>query len=94
MKGNMNHKEIIEHNETEFTITDIYDGDGMIAVRVNYPNCPHGDKIMVFEGVKEEEIRNLSRINPHFEKDGLTPIARFNPHFGGWDFARDMVSAC
>jgi histone acetyltransferase (RNA polymerase elongator complex component) len=89
----MNAKEMIEHNETEFTITKVCDsGIGMIAVMVNYPNCPHGDKIMVFENVTEEEITSAVRINPHFEKEGITPIARFNPHFDGWTRAISMIN--
>jgi len=87
----MNKKEIIEHNEELFTIVDIWENNGMIAVRVNFPNCPYGDKIMIFECVTEEEIRSMSRINPHFEKEGITPIARFNPNFGGWQMALDYV---
>jgi hypothetical protein len=87
----MNKKEIIEHNEETFTIADVCVNNGMIAVRVNFPNCPYGDKIMVFKDITEEQIRSMSRINPHFEKEGITPIARFNPHFGGWNMAVNMV---
>jgi hypothetical protein len=87
----MNKKEIIEHNEETFTITDIFESNGMVAVRVLFPNCPYGDKIMVFKDVTEKQIRDMVKINPHFEKEGITPIARFNPNFYGWDMAKRMV---
>lgn len=80
---------MIEHNESNFEIVQVEHRGSLIAARINYPDCPHGDKIMVFDNVTEDQLREMIKINPHFEKEGISPVARFNPHAHGW--ARAMA---
>lgn len=59
-------------------------------VSVKYPDCTNyeGNKLLVFEGVTEAEIRGWTFIDPHFcEGDHPTPIARFEPTIKGWGLA-------
>jgi len=86
-------KKMIEHNEEIFSIFKTHEKQKYLTVWINYSNCPYGDKIMVFKDVSRNELLSLSKVNPHFEKEGVTPIARFNPHFNGWGLAKVFVDA-
>ena len=91
---NQNQKmEEIQYNEEVFEIKDIFTRPAIkvVAARIHYPNCPHGDKIMVFKGETEESLRARKSINPHFgSKD--SPVARFDPDQDGWVLAAWFVT--
>jgi hypothetical protein len=54
-----------------------------LAVHVNYPDTKNfeGDKILVYAFINtEEELlrQTQARIDPHFSRNGVSPIARFS----------------
>lgn len=62
-------------------------------VSVRYPDCTNyeGNKLLVFEGVTDAEIRTWTFLDPHFcEGNHPTPIARFEPTLKGWALAEAM----
>ena len=90
----MSHDEamkIIAHNEEEFEVKE-RDGLGnYMIMRVQYPHCPNGDKIMVFrKDISPSE--NAKSINPHFGRDD-SPCARFEPTDEGWQMAWIFVNS-
>lgn len=75
--------QMIEHNEEEFTVLrDSTIGDFRL-LWVNYPNCPNGNKIMVFTGYIPDITK---KILPHFGRED-SPVARFEPTERGWNYA-------
>ena len=55
---------------------------------VKYPDAKNyeGYKILVLRDTTEEDVRNLSELDPHFSEDGKV-IARFKPTKDGYDDA-------
>lgn len=62
----------------------------LLVVEIEYAGCTNfeGKKICVFNGFTEEVLRSLKSIDPHFDTNPLTPIARFKPNEEGW------INAC
>ena len=61
-----------------------------VVALVKYPECLNfeGQKILVFEDISVETIKNLDSIDPHFcDSDHPSPVARFVPTRKGWDYA-------
>lgn len=84
----MGHEQVmqmIEHNEEVFEVKMVYEGTYFTAFWVFYPNCPRGDKIMVFHNSVAPQ-KPYKRIRPHFGEEG-SPVARFEPTEAGWTWA-------
>jgi len=79
-----------------FNITEWYGQGIYLVVKVKYLNAKHyeGNKVLVYEGVKIEELKKLIALDPHFSenKSKPTPIARFEPTDQGWVNAMKFCS--
>jgi hypothetical protein len=66
-------------------------------VMVKFPDCKNcgGIKILLINGMTEEEIRDLDKIDPHFQEGHSTEepyiIARFEPSNSGWGLGQMMM---
>lgn len=77
--------QMIEHNEEVFEVKKVHKGTYFTAFWVFYPNCPRGNKIMVFHNSKAPQ-EPYTRIRPHFGEEG-SPVARYEPTESGWSWA-------
>jgi len=64
------------------------------AIKVKYLDCTNyeGVKVMVYEGKDfnaEEAYKN--GLDPHFSKEHISPVARFEPTERGWKMAKDLA---
>ncbi len=70
--------------------------DYLLVAEINYVGCTNfeGNKICVYSGLSEKELRSLTYLDPHFSKSSISPIARFKPDATGWNnackFARSL----
>jgi hypothetical protein len=73
-----------------FRIERVLQTGKLLGAMVLYPDCENfeGRKLMVFEGLDEEELRERTSLDPHFTEEGEI-IARFKPDEQGW---QDAVS--
>lgn len=57
---------------------------------IRYPDAIsyEGLKVLVFQGVQVHEIIRAKKIDPHFQRTGLAPFARFEPTMEGIHAAR------
>lgn len=64
------------------------DENYLIVAEIQYIGCTNfeGRKILVFQGITEDEFKLLSSIDPHFYEDTKL-LARFPPTKTGWDYA-------
>lgn len=62
-------------------------------VEVFYPDAKNyeGRKIMVYKGKVAEQIMKATELDPHFQPEGLTPIARFAPTLEGKYLAMQLT---
>jgi hypothetical protein len=66
---------------------------------IKYPGCTtyEGNKILVFEETRLEDLAGCSLIDPHFSdnapKTTRVPVARFEPTVRGWNLARVTAAA-
>jgi hypothetical protein len=77
-------------NPCNFQIVRCESVGHFVVALVRYPECLNfeGQKILVFEGISEEVVKNLDSIDPHFcDSDHPSPVARFVPTHRGWDYA-------
>ena len=79
-----------------FTILDLHQGPGGVAVKVRYPDATNyeGVKVIVYLGATARRVRHAKILDPHFHDDhaALTPFARFEPTDAGWAAARTLVA--
>jgi hypothetical protein len=78
---------MIEHNEEVFNVLREAKIGEFLILWVYYPNCPNGNKIMVFTGYYPDTSK---KILPHFGRED-SPVARFEPTERGWQFALDFA---
>lgn len=68
---------------------------GCLIIRLKYHDCVNyeGEKVLVFEKCRLEDLEKQKYIDPHFSdnKNFLSPIARFEPTQRGWNFAMDFA---
>lgn len=79
-------QQLIEHNEKEFEIVKLEQYHNYLAVKVLFPNCPNGLKIMVYKTPVYNASIAKGELNPHFGRDN-SPIARYEPTNKGWSMA-------
>lgn len=83
-------------NVHHFKITEWYEHGIYLVVKVNYPSAKHyeGNKVLVYEGIRIEELQKLAALDPHFSenKSKPSPIARFEPSDEGWVNAMKFCS--
>jgi hypothetical protein len=79
-----------------FRITAWYQKGSYLVIKINYPSAKHyeGDKILVYDGITIEDLKDLKVIDPHFleNKEKPTPIARFEPTDEGWIYAQKFCN--
>lgn len=79
-----------------FKITAWYQKGSYLVVKINYPSAKHyeGNKVLVYDGITIEDLRNLKAIDPHFleNKEKPSPIARFEPTNEGWIYAQKFCN--
>ena len=67
-----------------------------LVVKINYPSAKHyeGNKVLVYEGITIDDLKQLKAIDPHFlpNKEKPSPIARFEPTDEGWVYAMKFCS--
>lgn len=80
-------------NPRNFRIKKVVTVGDLVVVAINYPGCTNyeGNKILIFDSITEEEIRDLIIIDPHFFPNKVSPIARFAPTQEGWVNAIDFA---
>jgi hypothetical protein len=84
---------------TKFRLVDSEEVGDWLVVKINYPGCTNyeGDKIMVYKNMTLKRLWIHNKIDPHFFKGEMSPVARFEPTAHGWDmalaFAKMMTSA-
>lgn len=65
-----------------------------LIIKINYLDCTNyeGNKILVFENCRLDELLYQKSIDPHFSenKKFKSPIARFKPTEKGWKLAELM----
>jgi hypothetical protein len=80
-----------EPDESDFNILKTHQyGENCLAL-IKYNGCKtyNGRKLMLYLGVKEEDLRQAKILNPHFleESESYVPFARFEPTEKGRDAA-------
>jgi hypothetical protein len=80
-------------NPKRFEVLEIKQYTGIsqsFVMKVRYLDCTNyeGIKIMVYRGVHFP----VTRLDPHFSEDAMSPFARFEPTQKGWDMANVMAS--
>lgn len=79
-----------------FKITAWYQKGSYLVVMINYPSAKHyeGNKVLVYDGITIEDLKDLKAIDPHFleNKEKPTPIARFEPTDEGWIYAQKFCN--
>ena len=81
---------------SKFKIIERLSVEGYPLLWVNYPNCTNyeGNKILLYDkGCDVQKLIDEKRLDPHFFKDGDSPIARFEPTPRGWQFAIHLINA-
>ena len=72
----------------EWSVLNSFEENGYLLVELRYPDCTNyeGKKIMLYQGVKLNELKQQKRIDPHFSDNPNfhSPIARFEPTWKGW----------
>jgi hypothetical protein len=65
-----------------------------LLMEVNYPDCKNfeGNKILLFENVDIVTLLNTRKIDPHFSKTYVSPVARFIPTEEGWKMAVKLAN--
>jgi hypothetical protein len=62
-----------------------------VVAQIKYTTCTtfDGNKIIVFDGMKIDDLMKLKTIDPHFSEEvkNCHPIARFMPTPEGWNHA-------
>ena len=85
-------------NPNNYRITAAETVGRFLIVCLKYPDCTNyeGNKILVYEGVKLEELVNQGEIDPHFFDDPKykSPVARFVPTKKGLTMAKTFAKAC
>jgi hypothetical protein len=73
-------------NPLVFEIISIIQVKRHVVVKIKYPNCTNyeGMKVLLYLNCDVDDIKNLSEIDPHFSKSGLSPFARFIPTYDGY----------
>jgi len=73
-----------------FSVVDFLQAGRHLIVKVVYPNCTNyeGVKIMVYADMKWEDFSKLTKLDPHFSKFELSPVARLEPTNRGWQLAQ------
>ena len=81
---------MVEHNEEKFEVKRSLVIGNWEVVWVYFPDCPNGNKVMVYRTDQDAVVRLLpskrQRINPHFGRHD-SPFARFEPTERGWHAA-------
>lgn len=69
-------------------------GDMNVVAVIRYPDAIsyEGLKVLVFQGVSVHEIIRAEKIDPHFQRTGLAPFARFEPTMEGIHAARLLAA--
>jgi hypothetical protein len=77
----------------KFEILRVYRNGDFLIVWVHYPNCTNfnGRKILIYRGLTESELYQLKTLDPHFQEEGVSPIARFKPTPEGMRLAIEMT---
>jgi len=73
---------LIQHNEEVFEVKKDMVIGKFHLLWVFFPNCPNGDKIMVYRN-HQGPTKPYTQIKPHFNQEG-SPFARFEPTECGW----------
>jgi len=75
-----------------YRILSVWEYRGWLVVRIKYPNCTNfeGEKILVYRGMTENQLRKKNGIDPHFHED-LLLVARFQPTELGERLAKKFV---
>lgn len=77
----------------DYRLIDHLTVNGFLIVRLHYAGCINfeGEKILVFDqGVTMDDLERQGWIDPHFDRDGHHPIARFIPTGQGWEWALEF----
>ena len=79
-------------NPARFRIERIERIGAFMIAEVRYPDCVNyeGRKVLVYHGVSVDRLIDAKRIDPHFTREKLSPVARFEPTESGWAAARIM----
>lgn len=74
-------KVVSKPDPSNYRIRKRYVKGDYVLMLINYPDSKNyeGNKILLFEGVTVDQIKRKRRIDPHFKKKGISPIARFEP---------------
>ena len=82
-------------NPAKFTIISIAQFGDHVLASIRYPDCTNfeGVKICVYEKTTVSSVREAHRLDPHFSKTGLSPIARFEPSQRGLDLAAAFMAS-
>lgn len=69
------------NNLKYFELLEVREFDNFTYVKVKFPHCSNyeGIKILIYEGKVEVKLKSLLKLDPHFQKEDFSPIARFAP---------------
>jgi hypothetical protein len=80
-----------------WTIMRTMEIGNFLILMIQYPDCKNyeGKKILVYEGVKLDELKKQKKIDPHFSdnRNFKSPVARFEPTDHGWNLAMFFCTA-
>jgi len=82
-------------NPLKFKITRLEKIGKFLIAMINYPDCTtyRGNKVLVYEGIHEEFIKDSTSLDPHLLENSESPIARFRGNKEGWVDAMMFVSS-
>ena len=83
-------------NPKNFKVTCTLCYGEYLLIEVLYPDCKNyeGKKLILYKGIKLEDLLAQGRIDPHFVEDKFSPIARFKPDMEGLKMAYAIINAC
>lgn len=78
-------------NPSRYFIMETEYFDNATVLVVKYKDCTNfeGVKVLVYKGVIE--LKQGQELDPHFQEQGLSPIARFRPDDEGLMLAKDFA---
>ena len=77
-----------------FKVTKVEQIGKHLIAQINYFDATNyeGNKLCLYKNLTVNDLLQQKRLDPHFSKTGLSPVARFKPDAEGWDLARILAN--
>lgn len=93
--GEATYKKLPNPDPNNFKVIDHKQYSNYLYVEVQYPDCTNfeGRKILVYRNMTVLQFMNMNTLDPHFQNDKTSPIARFAPTAQGRLLAMRMCES-